>query len=109
MQQLDVHVLYDTLILDQDIIRLHQPLPVTPAATEYWVKQFCLLVGFEPLNAEWGADRFQATLFNGQFYCLLCIEWLCDSIWLESSGGSDWDAAALWRCLRDKCKSQGAG
>ncbi len=53
-------------------------------------KQFCELFHFSLSDADWGADRFQALVTtqssNTDFQCILCIEWLCEAIWLEPVG-----------------------
>lgn len=66
------------------------PLPTTPLKTEQWLSQFVSLFHFQASQADWGADRFQVVLTSLKgyqpFQCLLCIEWLCEAIWLEPIG-----------------------
>jgi hypothetical protein len=71
-------------------VEITLPLPSTPLKTEQWVTQFVSLFQFQASQADWGADRFQVVLTSlidqQPFQCLLCIEWLCEAIWLEPIG-----------------------
>ena len=72
------------------------PLPHTPASTLRWVSQFARITGATIQSEEWGADRFQSTLFTGELQILVNIEWLCDAIWLELIAGGDNVGDKLW-------------
>jgi len=58
--------------------------------TQQWVSHFCSLFNFSISETDWGADRFQAIITTQSsdtaFQCMLCIEWLCEAIWLEPIG-----------------------
>ncbi|GFD79676.1 hypothetical protein KUL118_25380 [Tenacibaculum sp. KUL118] len=65
-------------------------LPATPLKTHQWLAHFCMLFNFSASESDWGADRFQTILTtksdDSGFQCMLCIEWLCEAIWLEPIG-----------------------
>lgn len=86
MQQLTIQNIKAASFSENNLMRINLPLPTTPLKTEQWINTFCLLFNLRPSNAEWGADRYQVTLSNSEFSCLLFIEWLCEAIWLEPIG-----------------------
>lgn len=80
----------------QSSVQIAVPLPMSPLKTEQWVNQFTSHFSFQPSQPDWGADRYQVVLTSADqgpstsdkkaFQCLLCIEWLCEAIWLEPIG-----------------------
>lgn len=74
----------------QNSVEIRLPLPTTPLKTQQWVNEFATLFRFTLSDADWGADRYQVILNTGQhdeaIQCILCIEWLCEAIWLEPIG-----------------------
>ncbi len=101
MQQLTLEALALAYRHQGDIVEIRLPLPHTPASTLRWVSQFARLTGATIQSEEWGADRFQSTLFTGDMQILINIEWLCDAIWLELIGGGEESGAKLWNwCQR---------
>lgn len=69
-------------------VTLKLPLPQTPLKTQQWVAQFCAHFALNEGEPDWGADRYQVVLSNETVSCLLCIEWLCEAIWLEPLGAN---------------------
>nr|WP_269468594.1 DUF3630 family protein [Alteromonas sp. ASW11-130] len=60
------------------------PIPQTVQETNLFIKQFTQCTHSQLINAEWGADRYQAVFEkDNRRYCLH-IEWLCDAMWIES-------------------------
>jgi len=88
MQQLTIENIKAASVSENDILRINLPLPTTPLKTEQWVSRFCTLFSLNATNAHWGADRYQVTLSNSTFSCMLFIEWLCDAIWIEPTGSN---------------------
>lgn len=97
MQQLTRADLQAVASQTADSIQLALPLPVTPLKTEQLASQIGAALGMNSSTPDWGADRFQVCLSNQQMRCVLCIEWLCEAIWLEPTGTTD--LAGLWRWL----------
>ncbi|GGW84356.1 DUF3630 family protein [Alteromonas halophila] len=106
MQQLTAADLRLALIISDDVISLKLPLPAGVAATNQWVKQFCALTGCHLLNHEWGADRYQAHLQCNNYRLLLCIEWLCEAIWLERAAGEPASLTEIVSALKAVDSSQ---
>lgn len=96
MQQLTSEALRLAYRREGDVVRILLPLPHTPAATLRWVSQFATVTNATLQSEEWGADRFQSTLFTGELQILINIEWLCDAIWLELIAGGDNAGDKLW-------------
>lgn len=96
MQQLTLEALKLAYRREGDAVEVRLPLPHTPASTLRWVSQFARLTGATIQAEEWGADRFQATLYTGELRILVNIEWLCDAIWLELVGGGESSGDLLW-------------
>lgn len=86
MQQLTLPTLISKAVVTEKAIEFMLPLPPTPLKTQQWVDEFCQRFDFTPAEADWGADRFQVTLSTPDLQCMLCMEWLCDAIWLEPIG-----------------------
>jgi hypothetical protein len=90
MQQLLASSVIAALHNTESGVQITLPLPTTPLKTEQWLTLFVSLFHFQASQADWGADRFQVVLTSLKghppFQCLLCIEWLCEAIWLEPIG-----------------------
>lgn len=90
MQQLTKSALLDSMRVGEASIEIKQPLPTTPLKTQQWVNAFTQLFSLTASESDWGADRFQVVLSSTKapsfFQCVLCIEWLCEAIWLEPIG-----------------------
>lgn len=90
MQQLTRQDVLSNLSVHNETLEVRLPLPSTPLKTKQWVAQFSALFSFRSAEGEWGADRYQVMLSasegESELRCVLCIEWLCDSIWLEPTG-----------------------
>lgn len=106
MQQLSPSVLTQALTVRGDVILIDLPLPASIAATNQWLNRFCTLTGAAVTGQEWGADRFQAHLRLSDKALMLCIEWLCDAMWLEPDAGEARSAAELAAYLVDNVSSQ---
>ena len=76
--------------INEQSLEIRLSLPTTPLKTQQWVEQFCGLFDFKLSETDWGADRFQAVITANKggtdLQCMLCIEWLCEAIWLEPIG-----------------------
>lgn len=86
MQQLTVPSVIGNAVVTENAIEFKLPLPSSPLKTQQWVDEFCQQFVFTQAEADWGADRFQVTLSTPELHCMLCIEWLCEAIWLEPIG-----------------------
>ncbi|NDV90404.1 hypothetical protein GTH32_04235 [Alteromonas sp. 345S023] len=94
MQQLTATLLLTHSVVSENAIQFVLPLPSTPLKTQQWVDAFCQQFNFTQAEADWGADRFQVALATStpitdtgaELHCLLCVEWLCEAIWLEPIG-----------------------
>lgn len=102
MQQLTHESLLAALSKSEQVIQLLLPLPAAPGKATLWLTQFSRLTGLPVKGTEWGADRLQATLANDDIRCLLCMEWLCEAIWLEADAGDDIEP--LWAYLQRACQ-----
>ena len=102
MQQLDVNQIKQSARRIDETIVLDFPLPQTPGRTSQFITQLDSAFGAEAQEPEWGADRVQVVIIAEEVRMLLCIEWLCDSIWLESAGGINNTADFLWQWLQAK-------
>ena len=87
MQQLTAQQLRQAIAIEGDVISLKLPLPDSVAVTHQWLRQFCALSQTSVQDQVWGADRYQVHLYLGSLRLLLCIEWLCEAIWLEPDAG----------------------
>lgn len=90
MSQLTKNAVLDNTTLTENSVEIRLPLPPTPLKTQQWVNEFSALFGFTQSEPDWGADRYQVVL-NAQtddasLRCILCVEWLCEAIWLEPIG-----------------------
>ena len=88
-------------------VTLALPLPQTPLKTQQWVAQFGARFALNLGEPDWGADRYQIALSNEVVSCLLCIEWLCEAIWLEPLGASE-SPQQLHRYLIGRLKTENA-
>lgn len=88
MQQLTHQDITQALSLQGDNLLIALPLPSTPLKTTQWTERFAALFDFTCYEADWGADRYQIRLRNNDVECLLCIEWLCEAMWLTPLGQS---------------------
>ena len=94
MQQLTATSLLQHCVVSENALQFILPLPSTPLKTHQWVEAFCKQFNFTQTDPDWGADRVQVTLATStpiaetgaELHCLLCIEWLCEAIWLEPIG-----------------------
>ena len=101
MQQLTIQNLKALSKINGQALFIDTPLPSTPLKTQQWEQTFCTLFNLTATNQEWGADRYQVTLSNGSFSCMLFIEWLCEAIWLEPIGSNE-NAQDLYDYLFDE-------
>lgn len=106
MQQLTAQQLCQAMVVDGDIIHLRLSLPDSVAATHQWISQFCALSHARLQDQEWGADRYQAHIYCGSARLLLCIEWLCEAIWLEHDAGETRSPDDIVGHLRHNLSSQ---
>ncbi len=85
-----VHTVLNNVVVSDKNVLIPLPLPVNPLKTEQWVTRFSELFSFTRSTPDWGADRYQVVLSSQQgdvqLQCVLCIEWLCEAIWLEPIG-----------------------
>lgn len=90
MPVLTINDIRQHTVVSEHSVEIRLSLPTTPLKTQQWTEQFCQLFNFTLSEADWGADRFQAILTaqssNTDLQCMLCIEWLCEAIWLEPIG-----------------------
>ena len=90
MQKLTKEDILQHALVNEGSVEIRAALPATPLKTQQWVEQFCALFNFKLSEADWGADRFQAVVTasasDTDLQCMLCIEWLCEAIWLEPIG-----------------------
>lgn len=100
MQQLTAATLARSWEVHGEALLIRAPLPESVASTHQWVRQFCALTGARLGEQEWGADRYQATLYCGPYTLLLCIEWLCDAIWIERYAGESRPLTEIVRYLQ---------
>lgn len=101
MQQLTIQNLKALSKINGQALFIDTPLPSTPLKTQQWEQTFCTLFDLTATNQEWGADRYQVTLSNDSFSCMLFIEWLCEAIWLEPIGSNE-NAQDLYDYLFDE-------
>ncbi|MBT3135121.1 DUF3630 family protein [Alteromonas sp. ALT199] len=77
-------------VVNELSVEIRLTLPTTPLKTQQWAEQFCTMFNFKLSETDWGADRFQAVITtetsDADLQCMLCIEWLCEAIWLEPIG-----------------------
>ncbi|QPG05798.1 hypothetical protein IT774_00465 [Salinimonas marina] len=99
MQQLNSETIRQALSSQSDIIQVQMALPATPLKTEQFIHELAQAGGFRASNIDWGADRCQAILTKQDISAVLCIEWLCEAIWIEPTGTTDlvqiWHAFGL--------------
>ncbi len=88
MQQLTHQNIIQALSIQGNNLLIELPLPSTPLKTTQWAEGFATLFDFTCYEADWGADRYQIRLRNNDVECLLCIEWLCEAMWLTPLGQS---------------------
>jgi len=98
VQQLTAQTYKDFLQQQNDIILVNTEVPATPLKAKQLVDALCHGSGFSQLAPDWGADRFQVMLVKQDIRCLLCIEWLCEAVWLEPTGTTD--IQRLWQTLQ---------
>ena len=89
MQQLNPATLRQALTYQTEIIQVQMALPANPLKTEQFIHALAKAGGFRATNIDWGADRCQALLSKQDISAVLCIEWLCEAIWIESTGTTD--------------------
>lgn len=97
MQQLTAQTYKNFLHKQDDIILVNTDIPATPLKARQLVDALCNGSGFSQLAPDWGADRYQVMLVKQDIRCLLCIEWLCEAVWLEPTGTTD--IHRLWHTL----------
>ncbi len=90
MQNLTKEDILQHALVNEGSVEIRTALPATPLKTQQWAEHFCTLFNFKLSETDWGADRFQASITasasNTDLQCMLCIEWLCEAIWLEALG-----------------------
>lgn len=94
MQQLTLTSLKQGVQLQEESLRIDLPLPDNLAKARQFIRQFCQLVQGEASNEYLGADRLQVTVRVFDIDYLLCIEWLCDAMWLTASDNTSNDTLA---------------
>lgn len=102
MQQLTLDEIRQSAKQVGDTVLLDLPLPQTPGRTGQFITQLTTALDAKAQEPEWGADRMQVVITTDEARFLLCIEWLCDSIWLESAGGINNSPEFLWDWLQEK-------
>lgn len=111
MQPFTIKDIQQHAVINEQSVEIRLPLPATPLKTQQWVQHFCKLLSFSLSDTDWGADRFQAIVTTQQksaaqsgdthFQCMLCIEWLCEAIWLEPIGTQQ-SPQVIYQYLQDK-------
>lgn len=86
-------------------ITLNLPLPDTPVKATRLANQIARWLNADASEIDWGADRMQVLLRQHDKRVLLCIEWLCDAIWLEPVGGYC-DISVLWQWINPGSTAQ---
>lgn len=90
MQNLTKEDIQQHAVVNEQSVEIRVALPLTPLKTQQWAEKFCGLFDFKLSETDWGADRFQAVITakkgDTDLQCMLCIEWLCEAIWLEPIG-----------------------
>ena len=102
MQQLTAEALKQQASRQDELILLAFPLPDTPARATQFANRLGALLDAVPQPPEWGADRMQVIYSAGELRFLLCIEWLCDAMWLEPAGGVASNTDTLWQHINSK-------
>lgn len=97
MQQLTQQQIRQSLVLQARSIDVLLTLPSTPLKTEQFIHTLAEAGGMRASNVDWGADRCQAILTKQDISAVLCIEWLCEAIWLEPTGTTDLNQ--IWQAL----------
>ncbi len=103
MQQLTKTALQQAFTRRDGVIEVSLPLPETPLKAQQLTQALANHFALTPGEADWGADRYQVALNtsgnNNELRCILCIEWLCEAIWLEPTGTTTIES--LWQTLTD--------
>jgi hypothetical protein len=90
MPKISKDEILNAMHITQHSVEIHLPLPPTPLKTQQWANEFAHQFNLEQSEFDWGADRFQVVLNTQQhephLQCILCIEWLCEAMWLEPIG-----------------------
>ena len=90
MQNLTKEDIQQHAVVNEQSVEIRVALPLTPLKTQQWAEKFCGLFDFKLSETDWGADRFQPVITANKgdtdLQCMLCIEWLCEAIWLEPIG-----------------------
>lgn len=99
MQNLTKEDIQQYTVVNEQSVEIRVALPSTPLKTQQWAEQFCTLFNFKLSETDWGADRFQAVVTANEgetdLQCMLCMEWLCEAIWLEPIGTQQSTSAIL--------------
>ena len=102
MQQITLTEFIDSMVSHGDHIVLHLPLPSTLARARHLSETIARLLDATLENEYLGADRFQVSIVHPSFAVHLCVEWLCESVWLTPISASE---SAL-NALVDHAKTQ---
>ncbi|MBU2980064.1 DUF3630 family protein [Alteromonas sp. C1M14] len=97
MQQLSNEQLCQACALTGSTVTLNLSLPETPLKAQRLTAEIARWLNAQVSEPDWGADRMQVLLRQEEKHVLLCIEWLCDAIWLEPVGKRcDIDVLCQW-------------
>ncbi|MBD3586515.1 hypothetical protein HHX48_12275 [Salinimonas sp. HHU 13199] len=103
MQQLTKTTLQRAFTRLDAVIEVSLALPETPLKAQQLTQALATHFALTPGEADWGADRYQVALNsagnNNELRCILCIEWLCEAIWLEPTGTTTIES--LWQALKE--------
>ena len=88
MQQLSLNQLCESMVYHDDYIILSLPLPTTLARARHLSQNIASLLDADLDNEYIGADRFQISVIHPSYEMHLCVEWLCESVWLAPVSAS---------------------
>ncbi len=89
MQQLTPGGLRSVMHCHDRHISIALPLPDSVAQATRLAEHIARSGGFTVGSTHWGADRLQVMLIKQDISALLCIEWLCEAMWIEPTGTAE--------------------
>lgn len=85
--------------LNKHNILVSLPFPNSQSTLNQLIDGIALLLQADVLTNELGADRYQVTMRLDDVDFVVCAEWLCESIWIESRYQSAKALSELYQIL----------
>ncbi|AXR08163.1 DUF3630 family protein [Salinimonas sediminis] len=98
MQQLTAAALRSAIQRNDNHLSVALPLPASVAQATHLAEHIAQSGGFTVGPTHWGADRLQVMLIKQDISALLCIEWLCEAMWIEPTGTAE--LTQVWQAFQ---------